>query len=220
MRAMIGVLVGLVACGGGGADNDTVATVFGADVSEVARIATETSNGAAAIPSDATTSDACYATWGSCQVCYALSGGPLHGTYTAGIDAPPCSAERTGRGGTATYNVSNLELAGAWDGTLAGSYTITATGTRDAELLLEGQKVDHGFDASFSLDSMTATTADYVLDTFAADMTYASFAQHVWTISVSGTAATISGTATRDDGAGCTIDGGADAPIVVCTSGR
>lgn len=218
MRAMIAVVAGLAACGGGG--DDAVSTVLAGDVSELARVATETSDGAAAMPGDATTSDACYATWGSCQLCYALDGGPLHGSYTAGIDAPPCSADRTGRFGTGTYTVSSFDLAGDWDGTLAGSYTITASGTRNAELLLEGQRAEHGLDSSFSLDSLNATTADYVLDTFSAEMTYSSFARHVWTVSVDGTAATIAGTATRDDGASCSIDGGADAPIVICSTGR
>lgn len=210
----------LFACSGGGDDagNDGLEGTVSADVAELAKVVVDLSAGAAQMPAggDPTTSEACYATWGECSFCYELDGGPLTGTYTAGLDAPPCVADRSGRFGTATYTVASFDLAGDWAGSAGGSYAITASGARSADLLVEGQREGRGFDATFTLDSLDATTVDFVLDAFAAQLTYAAFGNRVWIVEMAGTSDTISGTITGDDGTTCSIDGEASDPIVVC----
>ena len=189
-----------------------------ADSSELARVVGDVSAGGAQVPDEATdmTLHQCFDTWGGCSLCYDLTGGPRSGTYIGLLDGAPCSAERTGRVGTQTYTVSAFDLTGGWDGTVAGDYTITATGQRDAELLLERQREGHGLDATLSIDALQATTVAFELTSIAADMTYTGFAGHTWDVHFEGTPDEVSGSATGDNGKTCTILGPVDDLAVVC----
>ena len=184
----------------------------------MARLIADVSAAGAQVPDEAAdaTLQQCFDTWDGCSLCYDLTGGPLGGTYVAALDGAPCSAERVGRVGTQTYTVASFDLDGTWDGTAAGDYTITATGQREAELLLERQREGRGLDATLSIDALEATTTAFELTTIAADLTYAGFAGNTWTVHFDGTAGSVSGTATGDNGRTCTIVGPVADLAVIC----
>lgn len=209
-----------LACSGGGSSTsgDTLEETVATDGGELARLAGDAAAAGAQVPNEETdaTSHQCFETWGGCSLCYDLTGGPLGGSYIGALDGAPCSAERIGRAGTQTYNVNAFDLAGTWDGTLAGDYTVSATGQRDAELLLEHQREGHGLDATLTIDALEATTSSFELVTIAADATYTGFAGHSWVVHFDGTADDVSGSVTGDNGKTCTILGPVDDLAVIC----
>lgn len=216
------VLILALACSGGGSTEsaDFLEETVAMDGGELARVAGDAAASGAQVPDEdtASTLQQCFDTWGGCSLCYDLTGGPLGGTYVGALDGAPCSAERTGRIGTQTYTVNSFDLAGTWDGSIAGDYTITATGQREAELLREGQREGRGLDSTFTIDALEATTTSFELATIAVDVTYTGFAGHTWVVHFDGTADDVSGSVTGDNGRTCTILGPVDDLAVICLS--
>lgn len=218
MRSIIGTMA-LAAVGCGRADGEIGGTaefegVLAADVADLAAAVEQVAEPAGTLVEGARASEqACYDAVGECQLCYQLDGFALAGTFDAGLDAAPCSEPLLR---DSTYTVDAFDLSGDWSGTLAGDYTIAFTGGRAATLSLEGPRGSGTYAASFDDVDATATTVAYGLDAFDASFTYASFADHAWDVAVSGTATSLTGTVTRDDGITCTLSGAVDDVSVAC----
>lgn len=203
-------------CGeGGAADSDAtddVAATAASDVEDLARAVEDT---AAAFEE---TTETCYATWGECQLCVTVTTSGLSGEFSIVNEPATCSESRTApNGASATYTLEGLSFAGAYDGTVEGDYTIDMTGTRSATLTTSTARGgERTYDASFTLEHFTATTDDYALATFEATFTYSGFADGDWTVQVSGTAESVTGTLTGPNGAGCTVTGTPESVDVTC----
>jgi hypothetical protein len=180
--------------------NERFADTLVDDLSWLSTAAEEIAQGAEDVPDDSrrATNEACYDTYGDCDFCYNLTGGPLTGTFLAGPSDTPCGWSS---GLVALdYTVDDSVLQGSYGGSIAGDYNISATGSRTATVSAGEQD----FDASFTLDSLQVSTTLTELDSFDADLTYDGFGDITWVVHVEGTADSVVGSATGGD-YGCTI---------------
>lgn len=214
---------GLVACGGSGGesatDGDGLEATVASDIAELGVNVGDIAAGGAALPDDANaraTTQQCYATWGGCQLCFDLEGGPLSGVFAAGLDQATCTASRTGRVGELTYTVTEALIEGDFAGNLVGDYAVSATGSRAAELTYEGRRADRSWDSSFTLNRLDATTTQYAVATLEVDLTYTGFGGHVWEVEVAGVPGDMTGTVTADNGDSCAVAGSLDDLAVSC----
>ncbi|GEM_PF-2310470 len=161
----------------------------------------------------------CVAGGGDCEICYDLKGGPLNGTFTIASTPTPCGISATSpRGLTSTYTLAEAEIEGTWTGTLAGDYTIDATGSRAAELVLETTASGTlTYDSAYEITTLTAATEAGELDSYEIAMTYGGFDDRVWTVEVEGTTTGLLGTVTSPGDVSCTIDGTFEDVDVSCT---
>jgi hypothetical protein len=161
----------------------------------------------------------CIQAGGDCTVCYDVTGLPLQGMFTVGLDPLPCGVSVTNaRDLTSTYSVTESTLEGSWTGTTAGDYDIVATGSRAASLSLETSLSGTlDYDSSFEITEMAATTEAAALESYAIEMAYLGFSERVWTVNVAGTATGVLGTVTAPGDRSCTIDGTFDNVDVRCT---
>lgn len=219
-------VLALTGCRGAGGDLDAdaqedFAATFEDDIEDLATSVEDLATSAGALTEEGAreTAEDCYATFGDCSVCYSIDGGYLTGLFSAVTTPTPCGATLTVRSASATYTVLESALDGTWAATsLAGDYAIAMTGTRSAELTTSTtRRGTSTIDSSWTLDAMSATTVDFLLDNWAVDVTYTGFAGHVWEADVAGDTTGLTGTATVDDGSvTCTVGGTWALPTVSC----
>jgi hypothetical protein len=119
---------------------------------------------------------------------------------------------------SATYTVAESALEGTYEGTLAGDYSIVASGTRSAALSVETTRSGTlEYDATYEVTELTATTEDSTLATYSIEMTYTAFDDRVWIVNVDGTATGVLGTVASPGGVACSVDGSFDDIDVTCT---
>ncbi len=207
---------------GGGGNADETREDFAAqledDIADLAQAVEDLATSAGDLDDTRDESTECYATVGDCTVCYALVGGPLAGTFDAGLETEPCSAELTIRQTTATYTVDAFSLEGSWAATsLAGDYEIALVGDRGATLEVEGPRATTTYDSSWDLD-LTASTEDFELADLELVLTYDGF-DGPWEVNLVWDGATWTGTVTSPGGSSCTVSGTAASPSVSCDAG-
>jgi hypothetical protein len=230
MRHLSALLL-LSACtpgsGPGGTDEDLLADFadqvegdvpeFAANALDSTAVARRTTG-----PTARDTAEECVDTWGDCQFCWTADGTPTTGSLVAALDAPPCTASISRGSFAASYTVASFALDGSYAGTPQGlgqgiSYAIQLTGARQSTLAVSGRSASGTYEASWTLDDLSATVEDETVVDYAISVTYESFGAHAWEMSLAGTQEAATGTISRDDGASCTISGTLESPSVSCT---
>ncbi len=164
----------LAACSAGGDEADDLAEQASDDLNEFAALAADLAAGAEAIEDGArATATETYETIGECSVTAEFDGLVLNGSFSIAADTTPCGLTVEASGRSAEYRVDAFEVSGDWTGTPAGEYTITASGSRDATLIVTRPRAGtNEYDSSFTLSSLTAEVDDGAVTELAVTITY------------------------------------------------
>jgi hypothetical protein len=163
----------------------------------------------AASAARATWSD-CYAGYAGCQRCYEAEGNDLGGTISMELTGVPCSASLTVDDVMYEYTVALHTWDGSWVKLEDERYDVEWSGSRAAELLVEGsESYDGTYDSSWTMEQATAITdGDGNLYAWTVDYTYSGFLDRTWDVSVQkDEGGAVSGSITSDDGVNCTVSG-------------
>lgn len=200
------LLLALAGCGGAPEEADQLAATFTADLDELfSQMVTVTDAGS------------CVEGVGTCTWCSTVEGA-VNGSFEISAESLPCGGERVWDESSASYEVTGGGLSGTWQSSSSDVWEISAVGSRDASVAVTGRRAAT-LDASWALDELHLVLVDGAPDDWDAEMTYASFAGHGWTVEVDGDGSLFTATVYRDDDVTCTIERSFDGVAVDCHEG-